>query len=172
MTDRTTEDVYEKVAEVKTLLSGQQSTWVTKAHFDAAIKGFTKPKEEKKDDKKKEDEPGALEKSLPLSGLSDVITNLLKKDWIPATVAVLTALGLNKILNWDVLGKKLLARYELELKNDKFFGVGSPPKTGGQVPMTQLEIDRLKNMRSASVALSRSLSDLHKEAQRAAAQIA
>ncbi|SOD84971.1 hypothetical protein [Streptomyces sp. Ag109_G2-15] len=173
MTNRTNEEVYEKVVEVKTLLAGRQDTWVTKAHFDKAIQGLGKPAGGKGADKKKEeDKPSLVEQLSPLTGLSDVIGNLLKKEWLPATVAVVATLGFNKLLNWDVLGKKLLDRIGLELKSEKFLGVGSAPKPGGQVAVSQIDVDRLKGMRSAAVALTRSLSDLHKEAKQAASQIA
>lgn len=41
MSNRTNDEIYEKVAEIKTLLTKSQDTWVTKAYFDTAIKGLS-----------------------------------------------------------------------------------------------------------------------------------
>ncbi|MER5539684.1 hypothetical protein [Streptomyces mirabilis] len=166
MSTRTNDEIYEKVVAIKTLLTNRQETWVTKAYFDTAIKGLSKPA-----DGKNEEEPGVSEQLAPLTGIADVVTNLLKNAWIPATVAAVTALGI-KFFNWEVLGKRLLAKVKLEPKPDQFFGVGNRTPPGGQVPTGTVDVDRLKNMRSAALALTRSLSDLHKEAKAVASQIA
>lgn len=166
MGNRTNDEIYDKVVEIKNLLTDRQSTWVTKAHFDAAIKGLPKPGGDKK-----EETPSIAEQLAPLTGVGDIVTNVIKAAWIPAALAAVTALGV-KFFNWEILGKRLLAKINLEGKPDQFVGLGKKTPPGGQVAVSQIDVDRLKGMRSAAVALTRSLSDLHKEAKQAASQIA
>ncbi|MGP4048309.1 hypothetical protein [Streptomyces sp. 2A115] len=169
MSPRTTDEIYQKVSEVKTLLADKQSACLTKAHFDAAIDKLSKPTPAAP----ASSSPGVAEQLAPLTGAPEIITNFMKKEWIPLGIAAIGVLGI-KFLNWDVLGKNLLRGIRLELKPEKFGGIGRIPRAQPtpQVPVTSIDVDRLKGMRSASIALSRSLSDLTKEAGNAARQIA
>ncbi|MET7514216.1 hypothetical protein ABZS88_12175 [Streptomyces sp. NPDC005480] len=169
MASRTNDEIYEKVVTIKSLLTNKQDTWVTKAHFDAGIKDIAKSSG---DAKKKEEEkgPSAIEQLAPVSGIGDIITNIIKKSWIPAALAAVTALGI-KFFNWDVLGEKLLNKMRLKLDPKKFLGI-TKNQPAAQVAADKIDLDRLKGMRSAALALTRSLSDLHKEVQRVSTQLA
>ncbi|RVU27432.1 hypothetical protein EOT10_09725 [Streptomyces antnestii] len=174
MASRTNDEIYEKVVTIKSLLTSKQDTWVTKAHFDASIKGLAKPSPEKKEEPKKEEEkPSTFEQLAPLTGIGDIVVNIIKKNWIPAALAAIAALGI-KFFNWDVLGEKLLGKLKLKLDPKKFIGItkNAPAAPAVQVPTNRIDLERLKNMRSAALALTRSLSDLHKEVQQVSTQIA
>ncbi|GHH55122.1 MULTISPECIES: hypothetical protein [Streptomyces] len=169
MNQRTNDEIYQKVSEVKTLLTAKQTTCLSKAHFDAAIEKLSGPTPATSS----KNAPGVAEQLAPLTGASEIITNIIKKEWIPLSVAAIGVLGI-KFLNWEVLGKNLLRGIRLQLQPEKFVGVGriQQPQAAPQAPITSIDVDRLKGMRSASISLSRALSDLTKEAGSAARQIA
>ena len=172
VSERTNEDVYQRVLEVKTLLTEKQKACLTKDQFDRAIEKLPQSAPAAPADPAA-GSPGIIQQLAPLTGAPEIISNIIKQQWVPLGLAAISLLGF-KFLNWDVIGKHLLSRVNLQATPEKATGIGRKPRVDPalQAPVSSVDVDRLKAMRSSSIALSRSLSDLTKEVSRAAQQIA
>ncbi|WP_405568000.1 hypothetical protein OG418_24240 [Streptomyces phaeochromogenes] len=159
MAQHSVDDVYAQVTEIKKKL-------------EAASK-------EKPEEKPKE-EPSQIEnwaKSIGF-GLDEVVKTI--KDFKISSIAAWSTLGsvvagivISNFIDKDLLATKALNVVGLERRPDKVL----PRPTSRQVaisesPITSIDIDRLKAMRSTSIALSRSLNDLTKDVRDASREIA
>ncbi|MCW8100785.1 hypothetical protein OG288_23015 [Streptomyces tauricus] len=159
MTQHSIDDVYAQVTEIKKKLEATSKE---------------KPKEEPKE------EPSQVEnwaKSIGF-GLDELVKTV--KDFKVTSVAAWSTLGavvtgfiISNFIDKDVAATKALGVIGLERHPDKAI---PRPKKGGEVvpgiPVTSIDINRLKALRSSSIALSRSLNDLTRDVRNASREIA
>ncbi|MEV2234694.1 hypothetical protein AB0H69_39870 [Streptomyces phaeochromogenes] len=160
MSQHSIDDVYAQVADIKKKL-------------EATAK--ENPKEEPKK------EPSQIENWAKLIGMEEVVKAVqdLKVNsiaaWSTLSAVVIGFLASNIIdkeaLTTSLLKKRGYTRDDIGIprKNNSDASPLQPPL---QAPITSIDIDRLKAMRSTSIALSRSLNDLTKDVRDASREIA
>ncbi|QIQ04691.1 hypothetical protein [Streptomyces liangshanensis] len=186
MADHSLGEVYDQVVEVKRKLEAGGGI-ATQAYINEKFKehkggGVTKEYLDEKFKSAKED-PTQAEQWAKVIGADGVVKAI--QDFKISSLASLSALGavlvgflVSTIVDKDLLTvaalKKFnLARDERGIPRSIPRETPTPARTTPQsAPVSSIDIDRLKSMRSASIALSRSLSDLTKEVTNAARQIA
>jgi len=156
MTQHSIDDVYAQVADIKKKL-------------EATAK--EKPKEEPKE------EPSQIENWAKLIGMDEVVKAVqdLKVNsiaaWSTLTAVVIGFLASNIIdkesLTTSLLKNRGYTRDDMGIprKNDS---TAPPP----QAPVTSIDVNRIKTLRSSSIALSRALNDLAKDVRNASREIA
>ncbi|GHB77204.1 hypothetical protein [Streptomyces umbrinus] len=156
MSQHSIDDVYAQVADIKKKL-------------EATAK--EKPKEEPKK------EPSQIENWAKLIGMEEVVKAVqdLKVSSI-ATWSTLSAVVIGFLAS-NIIDKEALTTSLLKKRGYTRDDTGIPRKNDSaasplQAPITSIDIDRLKAMRSTSIALSRSLNDLTKDVRDASREIA
>ncbi|MEV7137076.1 hypothetical protein [Streptomyces tauricus] len=157
MTQHSIDDVYAQVADIKKKL-------------EAAAK--EKPKEEPKE------EPSQIENWAKLIGMDEVVKAVqdLKVNsvaaWSTLTAVVIGFLASTIIdkeaLTTSLLQKRGYARDEMGIPRKNNATTETPP----QAPVTGIDVNRIKTLRSSSIALSRALNDLAKDVRNASREIA
>lgn len=183
MSEPTNSDISDRIGAVKEQLNtvagnvgNIKEKMLTRAHFDEQISklaGKGGKKDEKDPPKKKDD--GIDWKSV-ISGWSDtlftgfgkIIDNLLNGKWNDFLMAIVALFGV-QLLQWNNLLKKALDKRGLEEKPDNFFKYGrKTPVATGSEPINMPDIKNMKDARLVADALSKSITRLSQELDRAA----
>ncbi|MEW2399579.1 hypothetical protein [Streptomyces sp. NPDC046862] len=172
MAQHSIDEVHSQITEIKKKLEAGGGV-ASQEYIDGKLKN-SKAEENK--------EPSQLEnwaKSIGF-GLDEVVKSV--QDFKIGSLAAFSALGatitgfvLSNVFDRDALSKTALSKIGLE-RDESGIPRRKTRVTGGQAvpeaPITSVDVDRVKNMRSAAIALSRSLNDLTKDVNNAARQIA
>ncbi|MDQ0776196.1 hypothetical protein QF026_004662 [Streptomyces aurantiacus] len=159
MTQHSIDDVYAQVTEIK-----------KKLEANSMEKRKEGPKEE----------PSQVDnwaKAIGF-GLDELVKTV--KDFKAGSVAAWSTLGavvagfvISNSIDKDVVAAKVLGWMGLERHPDKAIPQRKMGKVGvPEVPVTSIDVNRVKELRSSSIALSRSLNDLAKDIRNASREIA
>jgi hypothetical protein len=181
MADHSLGEVHAQVVEIKKKLESGGGI-ATQAFINEKFKensngGVTKEYMDEKFKSAKED-PTQAEQWAKVIGADAIVKafqdfKLTSITSLSAMGAILAGLVVGAVVEKDLLTVSILR--SMGFKRDEK-GIPRRMSSGDavaqQAPVSSVDVDRLKSMRSSSIALSRSLSDLTKEVSRAAQQIA
>ncbi|MFJ4950393.1 hypothetical protein [Streptomyces sp. NPDC088760] len=177
MTQHTIDEVHSQVTDIKKQLESGGGI-ASREYIDKKFKDVKIDKGGKEEEKKK-DEPSQLEqwaKSIGF-GLDEVIKAV--QDFKITALASWSTMGavaagflISNFFNKEAFIDLILAKADYEKGPLGIPRKRSKNPDAAQVPITTLDIERVRNLQKSSIALSKSLIQLTKDVRTAARQIA
>ncbi|MDX2648659.1 hypothetical protein PV341_34830 [Streptomyces sp. PA03-1a] len=182
MANHSIDEVYSRVADIKGKLETGGGV-ATQAYIDGKFKeqkggGLTKEYLDQKFKDAKEEPTQAENWAKAIGfGLDEVVKGLqdFKADSVAAWSALAAIVGgfaVSTLFDADKVKASLLGKARIEHDENGIPRRKKDAEPAVRAPVESIDVERVKSMRSASIALSRSLSDLTKELNGAARQMA
>ncbi|KOX05206.1 hypothetical protein [Streptomyces sp. NRRL B-3648] len=177
MAQHSIDEVHSQVADIKKQLESGGGI-ASREYIDKKFKDIKIDKEAKKKEEDKKDEPSQLEQWAKTIGfgLDEVVKTV--QDFKVSQVASWSTLGavvagflITNFFDKDAFITSMLEKRGYQ-RDERGIPRKRPRPDAAQVPITTIDVERVRNLQKESIALSKSLIQLTKDVRTAARQIA